>query len=389
LKNHSPFRCGHFLVDSLERRLLFAVPQFTDFVVTEPTSQQIKDQWEPSVALGPSGVLLVAWSATQATASEQDIHARFFNNDGTPLSEEFQVNDVGTEDGVDSQRPSVAVNNSGDYVIAWEGFVDADGPKVIVGEQLSVDTSGIVSEGADFQMSRDYGLLYSSTVGAPSVGIDDAGYITVTFTNEFTADLDDVSTFGYEARFDLFAGTTRIGEFYAASGNAVPALPNTGKGETASRNYSNSVVAVNARGDIAIAWNADDAEAETSNTWGIFGDAIPIAGTAIFNHQINSTEADDQIYPSIGMDSNGNFAASWTSGTDLSISSLQSVRARRFTLGFSPRVTGGSSGDFRVDPAGNDVWLHITRLRCKWELNRCVPRGAHGVLLQPGLCSNL
>ena len=77
-----------------------------------------EDQFYSDVALAEDGSYVVVWSARNQDAGSDGIFARRFHADGTPITaQQFVVNTKLTHE---QRAPSVAMDGSGDYVIAWE-----------------------------------------------------------------------------------------------------------------------------------------------------------------------------------------------------------------------------------------------------------------------------
>jgi hypothetical protein len=70
----------------------------------------------PSVAMDDTGHFVVAWDGDPASASQDDIHARRYKFDGTPLTAQFTVNTItaGAQ-----KNPKAAMNNSREFIIVW------------------------------------------------------------------------------------------------------------------------------------------------------------------------------------------------------------------------------------------------------------------------------
>jgi hypothetical protein len=64
-----------------------------------------------------AGFFVVAWDGDPNLAGKDDIHARLFDPNGTPLGEQFVVN---TALGGAQQYPQAAMNGVGEFVIVWE-----------------------------------------------------------------------------------------------------------------------------------------------------------------------------------------------------------------------------------------------------------------------------
>jgi hypothetical protein len=75
----------------------------------------------PSVAMDAAGSFVVTWDGDPNLAGLDDIHARLFDANGTPLGEQFLVN--ATLAGA-QQYPKAAMNDNGEFVIVWDCRVD-------------------------------------------------------------------------------------------------------------------------------------------------------------------------------------------------------------------------------------------------------------------------
>lgn len=84
------------------------------------TGQQIR----ATVAMAPSGEFVVTWynqliGDSGGAIVPREVYARRFAADGTPLGDEFRVN---TTTAGDQRFPSIAMNQAGDFVVAWASF---------------------------------------------------------------------------------------------------------------------------------------------------------------------------------------------------------------------------------------------------------------------------
>ncbi|HUV64319.1 MAG TPA: hypothetical protein VMW24_10500 [Sedimentisphaerales bacterium] len=90
----------------------------------------------PSIAMDDMGFFVVAWDGDPKLAGQDDIHARLFDPNGTPLGEQFIVNTA--LDGA-QQYPQAAMSGLGDFVIVWESRTtdpNADGTRDIFGQRF-------------------------------------------------------------------------------------------------------------------------------------------------------------------------------------------------------------------------------------------------------------
>jgi hypothetical protein len=77
---------------------------------------------DPSIAVDKNNHFIITWEETRLTQvpENDDIFARMFDSEGTPLTDEFRVdNDIGTNEAVE---PVIATNNNNRFMIAWTDF---------------------------------------------------------------------------------------------------------------------------------------------------------------------------------------------------------------------------------------------------------------------------
>ena len=104
---------------------------------------------QPSIAMNTGGYFVVAWDGDPHRASDDDIHARLFEPDGTPIGAQFVANT--TRSGA-QQYPAVAINNSREFVIVWNSRVDPNvNERDIFGRRY--DSSG-KPMGREFQINK-------------------------------------------------------------------------------------------------------------------------------------------------------------------------------------------------------------------------------------------
>jgi len=75
----------------------------------------------PSIAMDEAGHFVVAWDGDPKLAGLDDIHTRMFDPNGTAIGEQFVVNTILTGP---QQNPQVAMNNRGRFIIVWDSKID-------------------------------------------------------------------------------------------------------------------------------------------------------------------------------------------------------------------------------------------------------------------------
>lgn len=94
-------------------------PRGAEFAINNTTLSVQKD---PAVAINASGEFVVAWASQSVTTGSAEIIARHYAADGNPITGEVQAN-LAT-DGFQA-APAVGIAGNGDYLVAWQNFSNA------------------------------------------------------------------------------------------------------------------------------------------------------------------------------------------------------------------------------------------------------------------------
>jgi hypothetical protein len=120
-------------------------------------------QHSPATAIANSGNFVICWQDYRD--GNYDIYAQMYQFNGSPLGSNFKVNDdAGT---THQYSPSVAMDNSGNFVITWQDL--RDGNYDILAQRY--DFSGIYL-GSNFKVNDDLDTLYQY---APVIAMDSSG----------------------------------------------------------------------------------------------------------------------------------------------------------------------------------------------------------------------
>lgn len=85
--------------------------------VSQVNVEAIASLTQPSIAMNPAGYFVITWDGDPNHAADDDIHARLYDPNAVPISEPFIVNTL--RDGP-QQWPQVAINDAGEFLVAWE-----------------------------------------------------------------------------------------------------------------------------------------------------------------------------------------------------------------------------------------------------------------------------
>jgi hypothetical protein len=156
-------------------------PLATDFQVNAYTTGQ---QGSPSVAVDADGDFVVAWYSDVQDGSGYGIFARRFTSSGAALATEFQINSftTGRQD-----RPKVAANVDGDFVVVWDSLQD--------GQLYGVFGRRFSSAGAALAVEFQINTYTMSGQLAASLEMDPDGDFLAVW-NSSTQDGSDIGSFG-------------------------------------------------------------------------------------------------------------------------------------------------------------------------------------------------
>ena len=299
------------------------------------------DQTSPAAGVDAAGNFTIVWSGG---ATNVDVFGQRFDAAGNRRGAEFRVNSYTTN----AQRaPSIDVDGSGNYVVAWESFGQIPGsssPEVFA---QRLDASGN-PRGAEFQVSN-LGSGYRARVAAARAG-------------------DFVVAWNGSGSFDgIFARR------FDASGMPLgPAFQvNT---YTTGVQYKADVDS-DQIGNFMVTWTNDQ-----TNNADVFAKRYDSSGTARGpEFQVNTSSIG--IYPGLASDAVGNFVVTWVSDDG----SLLGVFGRRFgglqpaalSVDASPSGTSNGNGIFE---AGESVavapsWRNGMARRRPSPVSRRLSRG--------------
>jgi hypothetical protein len=271
----------------------------------------------PSVARDASGNFVVTWSSDNGVDPETtwDVYARRYDALGNPLGEAFRVN---TETENVQRYSTVAMDLDGDFVVTWQS--------------LEQDESG-------------YGIYAQryNRAGEPLGGVEETQQL------HFTG----AATGGF---FRLIVGTQITAEIPFV-GNTVLTAPGIEAALEALPNVGDVDVFAVGSSDIRIVFKGADGFQDqvqilpylaSLDPPDVFMTVSTISDGRGGEFLVNSTTANDQTFPDIAMEVNGDFVITWTSaGQDGDELFERNVYARRFA---SNETVFPQNNSGRVDP---------------------------------------
>lgn len=254
------------------------------------------DQTNPSIAMDASGNGVMVWVSDGQDGRKEGIYARQFDANGN-LGSEFQVNSTIKNA---QTNPTVAMNADGTFVIAWQDeTLDQDGSGIF-GQRYSADATKL---GTEFRVNT----TVEDDQSEPAIAIDGLGNFMISWVST----KQDSSNDGvYAQRYD-------------SNGNLVGSefLVNT----TVENAQRNPAIAMNASGDAIIAWESRN---QDGGGRGVYGQRYDSTGTPVGTEFLINTEtSQNQDNPSVAIDALGNIVVAWEStGQDGSGSGIYGQR---------------------------------------------------------------
>ena len=285
-----------------------------------------------AVAMDGDGDFVVAWQSTGQDGSGNGIYAQRYNTMGVVQGSEFKVNTTV----VDNQlNPSVAMDGAGNHVIAWQSR-GQDGSSYGIYAQL-YDASG-VAQGGEIPVNT----CTTSIQARASIAMDQDGDFIIA---RESANQDGSSYGVYAQRYNV-SGIAQVPEFRV----------NTYTNNRQDR----SSIAMDSDGDFVIAWRSGG---QDGSSYGIYAQRYNKSGVVKGpEFRVNTQTANNQLNPSIALDSDGDFVITWGSIQD---GSSFGVYAQRYNAGgvaqgeefqVNTYTSGSQAGPFiAMDDSGDFV----------------------------------
>jgi len=285
---------------------------------------------DPSVAIDDSGNFVIVW--IRYYLKEEYIFAQRYSNYGEALGSHFVVKDAY---GGYTRSPCISMSSSGNFVIAWHD--GRDGDPNIYAQQYSSEGQPI---GVNFKVNNDEG---SAAQGYPAIAINDSGNYVIAWQDGRNGN-SDIYAQSYSSIDTVLSPNFKVTDDVGDAWQYAPAIT------------------INSTGNYVIVW----LDGRNGNG-DIYAQRYSNADTALLvNFKINDDEGSTlQDYPSVAIDSSGNFVITWADFryTDRNIfaqrfSNDGSVLGMNFKVNdneitergshFYPSISMDSQGDFLI-----------------------------------------
>jgi len=236
-------------------------------------------QGYPAVAMDAVGNFVVVWEDKRNGWYNRDIYAQRYAADGTPIGDNFKVND--DQGSAGPEYPAVAMDAAGNFVVVWQDRRNDDWD--IYAQRYAADGTPI---GNNFKVNDNTGSLWQRL---PSVAVDAVGNVLVVWQD------------GYNRNWDIYA------QRYAADGTPIGDNFKVNDDSGSAEQWS-PAVAMDAAGNFVVVW-----QDERNDDWDIYAQRYAADGTPIgSNFKVNDDQGSArQWVPAVAMDAVGNFVVVW------------------------------------------------------------------------------
>lgn len=308
-------------------------PQGANFKINEFSLGQ-QDFTNPVVDVDTSGNFLVAWQ--ENLGGDRELLAQIYNQTGSPVGGNFPL--IPDEGMSDQKVPEIAMNISGNFVIAWE---DERGTKPVIfaqrydslGNSLSVnwqvnDTNKSASSASvAIDSAGNFVVVWMSAISVYEYHIYGCKYTSAgtPMTAEFQVDSGpaDVKRIAPSVGMDAsgnfvvvwedYRNDSKYGDIYGQrySADCTPVDSNFRISRIAGESSESPCVAMNEDGDFVVVWQEGRAGMPIFD---IYGQRFNSSGDTVGgNFQISDAPMaqHQQIYPSLALHRDGNFVVVW------------------------------------------------------------------------------
>ncbi|MFN7955204.1 MAG: hypothetical protein U0610_25990 [bacterium] len=297
------------------------VPLADQFQINTLTTEWQRD---PDVAIAPDGRFVVVWQGARAVApgfQETTVAARRYDANGVPMGDEFRVDSYPTGNRF---HPAVAMDPNGGFVVTWYSFgssgTDSDESSI---QAKRYDANGLAL-GGEFQVNT----YTTGREGSSAVAVTSQGDFLIVWARAIADGSISGAWSLWAQRYD-HDGTPVGTEFQVDEG--LTGSPFTPSIATDSEHYF-------------VAWVSLDGT--TNDSYEIYARGLALDGVASGpQFRVNTHTPTYQFSPRIAADPEGNFVIVWegkaSAGTD---QAGFSVHGQRYDANGAPR-----GGEFQIN----------------------------------------
>ena len=248
----------------------------------------------PAVGVDAAGNFVVAWQSFLQVSgtSLYDVYARRFDFNGTPLdAAEFLVNTASAADGNTQRGPAVGVNDAGRFVVAWWG--GAVFTENVFAKGYTAVTGGLTEAFAETRVNTPGPADHIN----PAVAVTASGAFVVAYQ-------------GYSRDGGV---TQRHGDYGVylrrMNANGTAAGPELRANAVVNGDQQNPDVAADAAGNFVVAWDSPNVDGSAS---AVVTQRYAADGSALgANATVNATTAGAQRAPRVARTGGGEYVVVW------------------------------------------------------------------------------
>lgn len=305
------------------------------------------DQSLPSIAMDSTGEFVIVWVSSGQDGSGAGVYGQRYNAAGVAQGVEFRAN---TYTNSDQKTPSVAMDATGDFVVAWDSqgqyqnsYTNFVGAYAIYAQRYGAAGT---AQGTEFRVNTST----TSVQFTPAVSMDAAGDFIVVWSSKGFDTFSDPWPHIAAKRYDSTGAVIQDESDFSGGGGAhgqfnpqVAMDPNGQYVVTWHGSYddgfdegvmangsssggpfivntdidwaqSNPRVAIAANGHFVVTWQS---AREDGSGYGIYSQQYDAAGNKLGSEaRVNTYTTGDQASASVAMDAAGDFVVAWASGQD-------------------------------------------------------------------------
>ncbi|MCC9606604.1 hypothetical protein LOC68_17030 [Blastopirellula sp. JC732] len=317
-------------------------------------------QFEPSVAINSDGNYVIVWRIGLGGAP----FAQRYNADGEKIGDKISVNPYVTTNNI---KPVAAMDDAGNFVIAWSGYGKSYQERGVFAQRFSSDGVAIgdpiaIATTTSTQVMTialnnqgEFDVYYANSVGlyvrrfaADGTPAGDAVlFSTYTVSDEPSVALDDEGNYVLvwaEDTPDTYANDI-FGQRYSAAGVPIGDAFVVSSYATSDQTAPN--VSMTGDGRFVVTWGSDMQDGSGS---GIFAQRFAADGTKDGDEFfVNTTTVYEQFDPAVAINDQGSFVIGWVSSDPFT--ELEYIFAQRFSTS-PPQVVSVYAGEESIADHG-------------------------------------
>jgi hypothetical protein len=307
-----------------------------DFIINQTV---LGTQDSPAVAMDAAGNFVATWNNRAKDSDQNDVYARRFNVSGTALGGEFLVN---TTTKFSQQAPDIAMDDNGNFAIAWQSDQQDGSAWGIYGQRYSAAGQ---RQGGEFQINS----YTTDKQTSPQIAMDGDGDFMVAWQSFG----QDGSGYGIYARRYNAAGVAREASEFRVSKT------------TTNWQYQPSISA-SKDGNFVVVWSSLGRDDPFNDSYGIYGHMYtstgatyidPTTGQPLEEFRVNISTPGQQVQPAVAVDADGDFITAWVGPTKSAPTSTNSQIYARISainrssyLPILPKSATGTMSPPKVTP---------------------------------------